>query len=424
MPRQTLKELTAFQVDRLNKSGYHRVGGVSGLCLQVKATGSRSWVLRMTFGGKRRDLGLGSYPSVTLSMARERARMSLDRAWAGYDPVEERRELREKSKPAVESAETKTFKQCVLEFCQDKIMHQKNAHRARQQFENSLEAYAFPILGELPVDKIELDHILQVLRPIWKEKPDTASRVRSRVERVLNWATVSGHRTDENPARWRGHLDQILAPPSKLRAQGHHPALPVNDMPEFMGSLKKRKASNSALALEFLILTAGRSGEVRNAEWAEIDFEQKVWNVPAGRTKTGRNHRVPLSEQALNVLTTTPRIAGADKIWSGASGKPMSDMTIAAIVKKMNAAEETAGGDGWKDAQSNRVATPHGFRSTFRDWAAEETEWPREMAEIALAHNMGSAVERAYRRTDMLERRRAMMQDWADFVHGKLNSLP
>ncbi|MCF3595422.1 integrase arm-type DNA-binding domain-containing protein [Rhodobacteraceae bacterium LMO-12] len=422
MPRRTLKELTAFQVDKLEKLGYHRVGGVSGLCLQVKATGSKSWVLRMTFGGKRRDLGLGSYPSVTLSMARERARMSLDRAWAGYDPVEERRAIREISKPIVESVNAKTFKQCVLEFCQDKIMHQKNAHRARQQFENSLEAYAFPILGELPVDKIELDHILQTLRPIWKEKPDTASRVRSRVERVLNWATVSGHRAGENPARWRGHLDQILAPPSKLRVQGHHPALPVNDMPEFVGSLKKRKVSNSALALEFLILTASRSGEVRNAEWGEIDFDQKVWNVPAGRTKTGKSHRIPLSKQALNVLAATPRLAGADRIWSGTSGKPMSDMTIAAIVKKMNAAEETAGGDGWKGAQSNRVATPHGFRSTFRDWAAEETEWPREMAEIALAHNMGSAVERAYRRTDMLERRRAMMQDWAEFVHGELTS--
>ncbi|MGR1580098.1 tyrosine-type recombinase/integrase [Thalassobius sp. S69A] len=419
MPRRTLKELTAFQVDKLDKPGYHRVGGVSGLCLQVKASGSRSWVLRMTFGGKRRDLGLGSYPSVTLSMARERARMSLDRAWAGFDPVEERRALREQSKPPAEETAAKTFKQCVLEFCQDKIMHQKNAHRARQQFENSLEAYAFPTMGDLPVDKIELDHILQVLRPIWKEKPDTASRVRSRVERVLNWAAVSGHRTGENPARWRGHLDQILAPPSKLHKQGHHPALPVKDMPEFMRSLKKRKVSNSALALEFLILTASRSGEVRNAEWDEIDFEQKVWNVPAGRTKTGKSHRVPLSEQAMAVLEATPRLAGAKIIWSGTSGKPMSDMTIAAIVKKMNAAEEAADGDGWKDTQSNRVATPHGFRSTFRDWAAEETEWPREMAEIALAHNMGSAVERAYRRSDMLERRRAMMQDWANFVHGK-----
>jgi integrase len=193
-------------------------------------------------------------------------------------------------------------------------------------------------------------------------------------------------------------------------------------MPEFMRSLKKRKVSNSALALEFLILTASRSGEVRNAEWAEIDFEQKVWNVPAGRTKTGKSHRVPLSEQAVAVLEATPRLAGAKIIWSGASGKPMSDMTIAAIVKKMNAAEEAADGDGWKDTQSNRVATPHGFRSTFRDWAAEETEWPREMAEIALAHNMGSAVERAYRRSDMLERRRAMMQDWANFVHGKQSS--
>ncbi|MEP2784721.1 MAG: tyrosine-type recombinase/integrase [Pseudoruegeria sp.] len=418
MPRRTLKELTAFQVDKLDKPGYHRVGGVSGLCLQVKATGSRSWVLRMTFGGKRRDLGLGSYPSVTLSMARERARMSLDRAWAGYDPVEERRALREQSKPVIENESSKSFKQCVLEFCQDKIMHHKNAHRARQQFENSLEAYAFPTLGEMPVDQIELDHILHVLRPIWKEKPDTASRVRSRVERVLNWATVSGHRTGENPARWRGHLDQILAPPNKLHKQGHHPALPVKDIPAFMQSLKKRRVSNSALALEFLILTASRSGEVRNAEWDEIDFEQKVWNVPAGRTKTGKNHRVPLSEQALKVLSATPRIAGSNRIWSGTSGKPMSDMTIAAIVKKMNAAEEAAGGDGWKDAQSNRVATPHGFRSTFRDWAAEETEWPREMAEIALAHNMGSAVERAYRRTDMLERRRVMMQDWADYVNG------
>lgn len=420
MPRRTLKELTAFQVDKLEKSGYHRVGGVSGLCLQIKATGSKSWVLRMTFGGKRRDLGLGSYPSVTLSMARERARMSLDRAWAGYDPVEERRALREQTKPVIENVSSKSFKQCVLEFCQDKIMHQKNARRARQQFANSLETYAFPILGELSVDQIELDHILQVLRPIWKEKPDTASRVRSRVERVLNWATVSGHRTGENPARWRGHLDQILAPPNKLRKPGHHPALPVKDVPDFMRSLKKRRVSSSALALEFLILTASRSGEVRNAEWDEIDFDRRVWNVPAGRTKTGKSHRIPLSEQALKVLFEIARIVGTELIFSGTSGRPMSDMTIAAIVKKMNAAEEAAGGDGWKDAQSNRVATPHGFRSTFRDWVAEDTEWPREMAEIALAHNMGSAVERAYRRTDMLERRRSMMQEWASFVHGKL----
>ena len=415
MPRKTLKEMTALQVDKLKDSGYHRVGGVSGLCLQVRKTGSRSWVLRLTFGGKRRDLGLGSYPSVTLSMARERARQALDRAYAGYDPVEERKQQRrslsnESTKPKM------TFEDCMRAFSQDKVTHMKNAFRARQQFENSLTTYALPILGEIEVSEIASEHVLGVLRPIWTTKPDMASRVRGRIERVLNWASANGLREGENPARWRGHLDQILAAPNKVKARGHHPALPYKDMPGFMASLLNRKTSNSSLALRFLILTAARSGEVRGALWSEFDLESGIWTISAYRMKAGKLHRVPLSTQAKAILSATPRLAGTDLVWAGTGHRQMSDMTLSSITRKMHASELAAGGDGWKDAQTGRAITPHGFRSTFRDWAAEQTEWPREMAEIALAHSVGSEVERAYFRSDMLEKRRAMMQSWAQFA--------
>jgi integrase len=283
------------------------------------------------------------------------------------------------------------------------------------------------LIGDKPVDLIDTKDILAIAgqphtRPggteekrFWESVPERARRCLKKVEDILGAETRLGHRAGDNPAAWRDHLSKLLSKPDKLKAHGRQPALPYAQLPEFMAALRARDASTSARALEFLILTAARSGEVRGATWAEMDFEKGVWTVPAVRMKAGKEHRVPLPKAALTLLKAAPRFAKSDLIWPGAQGKPMSDATLTALMKKLQAAEERAGRAGWLDPESKRPATPHGFRSTFRDWAAE-TGVDRDVAEIALAHNVGSVVERAYRRTDMLEQRRAVMEDWAGFA--------
>ena len=416
MPRQTVKDLTALKVDKLTAPGYHRVGGVSGLCLQVKKSGARSWVLRLTFGGRRRDVGLGSYPSVTLSMARERARRVIDAAWAGNEPMTVRGQWAAE-KPVAKKKTGVTFGEALVSYLGDKMSHHKNPVRARAQIESRLEAYVLPTLRDVSVSQVTVDHMLTILRPIWVEKPETAMRTRRAVEWVLDWARVAGHRAGENPARWKGNLEHVLSAMKKNNGDKHHPACPYGIAPGFLAALRSRAPSASSLALEFLILTGARSGEVREAEWSEIDFEVGIWTVPAHRMKAGKEHRVPLSSAALDVLRRSPRIAGSKLIWPGNGGKAMSDMTLAALIKKMQAGAEKAGQAGWRDRASGRMAVPHGFRSTFRDWAAEMTDYPRDMAEIALAHTVGSDVERAYRRGDMMEKRRALMEDWASYLN-------
>lgn len=391
-------ELGALAVSRLREPGLHAVGGVSGLCLQVAPGGARSWILRATVGGKRRDMGLGGFPDVTLAGAREKAREARTLIDQGLDPILQRQQAASALRAA--QAKSMTFEVAARALIDAKSDEWRNAkHRA--QWSASLEAYAYPVIGALQVGDVGQAQVLAVLRPIWKEKTETANRVRGRIEQVLDWARVQGLREGENPARWRGHLDHLLPAPTKIARVTHHPALAIDAMPAFMVALRERRGV-AASALEFLVLTAARSGEVRGARWSEIDLAGAVWTVPAERMKARKEHRVPLSPQALSLLRAQTRIEGNDLVFPAARGGVLSDMTLTAVTRRM-------------DLQ----AVPHGLRSTFRDWAAERTDFPHAVAEMALAHTIGNAVEAAYRRGDLFAKRAEMMAAWASFVNEK-----
>lgn len=392
MPK-VAKQLSERAVGAIKAEGRHAVGGVPGLHLRVSA-GHRGWVLRVQVGDQRRDIGMGAYPAVGLSEAREKAREIHDGLREGKDPVAPRKQQR--MALAAQTAAERTFRWCAQEFFRAKASEWSNP-KHRQQWENTLEAYAMPHVGHLSVSSIDLPHVLACLEPIWSTKNETASRLRGRIESVLDWATVRKYRTGENPARWKGHLDKVLAAPSKIQKVEHHRAVAVDDMPGFMAALRQREGI-AARALEFTILTAARSGEVRGATWSEIDENTGVWTIPAERMKAGNEHRVPLSAAALKLLRLLPRLDGTELLFPGTKGQPLSDMTMTAVMRRMQV-----------------DAVPHGFRSTFRDWAGEKTNHPRELAEQALAHTLESKVEAAYRRGDALEKRRQMMEEWAQF---------
>ncbi len=289
-----------------------------------------------------------------------------------------------------------TFRQCCAKYLSAHSDEWSNAEH-REQWRQTLETYAGPVIGQLNVAHVDDALVLQILEPIWKTKTETAKRLRGRIERVLGWATVHKYRTGDNPARWRGHLDHMLAKPSKIVQTKNHPALPYFRVAELMAELRAKR-SVGARALQFLILTAARSGEVRGAEWSEIDFANGIWTVPAARMKMRVEHRVPLSAQALAVLEQMREQQMGAFIFPGRrEGEVMSDMTLVSVLRRM----------GHPDI------VPHGFRSTFRDWAAECTGYPRELAEVALAHKVGDETERAYQRGDLLEKRRRLMRDWA-----------
>lgn len=391
MPRKA-KELGALSVARLTTPGLHAVGGVAGLYLQVLPSGGRSWVLRAMVGGKRRDMGLGGFPDVTLAGARDRARGARLAIDAGSDPIEERRKAR--SALRAEGAKVITFQEAAKAYMAAHEASWRNA-KHRQQWENTLESYAYPRIGKLSVRDIEVSHVLSVLEPIWRDRTETAKRMRGRIERILGWATSRGHRTGLNPARWRDHLDQQLAAPGKIAKPEHHAALPLAEIGDFMVRLRNAEGQG-ARALEFAILTASRSGEVRGARWSEIDLGEKVWTIPGERMKAGREHRVPLSPAAITLLEALPRLAGSDLVFPAPRGGQLSDMTLTAVLRRMKV-----------------PVTAHGFRSTFRDWAAERTNYPRDVAEMALAHTIGDKVEAAYRRGDLFAKRTRMMADWA-----------
>lgn len=391
------REMSPIEVRRLNTPGYHAVGGVSGLLLQVTRTGGRSWILRFRIGDKRRDLGLGPFPDVTLAQAREKARAARELIAQGLDPVESRREV--VADMVAKQAKTLTFDEATKKFMSKKGNEFRNRKHAAQ-WTRTLETYAGPVIGSLSVSQIELAHIVSVLDPIWTTKTETATRLRGRIEAVLNWATVSGYRTGPNPAQWRGNLDALLAKPGKLKNVQHHRALAIADTPAFLEELRKREGM-SARALEFIILTATRSGEVRGAKWPEIDFEAEIWTVPAARMKAGREHLVPLSVDALELLKGLPRHEGCAFVFASPRLGQLSDMSISAVMRRMEV-----------------DAVPHGFRSTFRDWCSECTNYPHEVAEMALAHTIPNAVERAYRRGNLLEKRRSLMNDWCRFLNG------
>lgn len=373
--------LNARQVETA-KQGKH--GDGRGLFLFVKPTGSRSWVLRYQVHGRRRDLGLGSYPDVSLSMARDRAAEARRMIAEGEDPIARKQQ-----------AKPKTFKDAALELIESKRLGWKNAKHAAQ-WTSTLETYVFPKIGQVQVAKIETADVIGALTPIWTDKPETANRVRQRVEAVIDYATALGIRSGDNPARWRGHLDHLLPKPTKVRAVKHHPALAHSEIADFMADLSGRTGI-AARALGFTILTAARSGETRGMTWGEVDLENGLWTIPADRMKAGKEHRVPLSSAAIALLG--PRRDDTALVFGSETkpGKPISDMSMTAVLRRM-------GRDG---------ITVHGFRSTFRDWAGETTGFAREVIEAALAHGIRDKAEAAYARSDLFDKRRKLMEAWA-----------
>lgn len=404
-------EKSAVAVSRLREPGMHAVGGVDGLHLQVLPTGGRSWILRVTIAGKRREMGLGGYPDVPLTSARDKARQAKDKVKDGVDPIEEAKQRQSALKASRASAVT--FQDCAERYIKANESVWKNA-KSSQQWTNTLTQYAYPHIGDLLVRDIELPNVLQVLEPIWNTKTETASRLRGRIEAVLDWARVHGYRSGHNPAEWKGTLDKVLPAPQKVNKTRHQPALPIDETAAFMKRVNTVEGLG-ARALEFAILTASRSEMVRGARWPELNLENGVWTVPAERMKTKKQHRVPLSKQALESLKKLPRMADTDLVFPSSRRTPLSDATLGAVIKRLNETDD----ERWFDPTDGRAIVPHGFRSTFRDWVSEKTNYPNEMAELALAHAVGDKVEAAYRRGDMFERRRAMMQDWADFCENK-----
>ncbi|HVR89470.1 MAG TPA: tyrosine-type recombinase/integrase [Novosphingobium sp.] len=413
MPRRVTNALTPLAV-KSAKPGRHADGG--GLYLLVKESGARSWLYRATIAGKVRDIGLGAAAgseAVPLAQARELARGKAAEAKAGSVPVSDRR------KRALASAEAQAAKVAQTTFREAAAAHialhedgwRNDKHR--WQWGASLEAFAYPHFGDMPVSDVATEHVIAALQPIWREKPETARRVRGRIETVLDAAKVRGLRTGENPARWRGHLDQVL-PKRALHTRGHHAALPYAEVPAFAAALAKREAV-AARALEFTLLTAARTGEVIGATWGEIDLAAAVWTVPAARMKAGREHRVPLSPRAVAILKEVQPLntndSAAAAVFPAQRGGKMSNMAMMMLMRRMRA-----------------QVTVHGFRSAFRDWAAERTGFAHEVCEMALAHTIRSAAEAAYRRGDLFEKRRKLMEAWATYctspaVKGKVTPI-
>lgn len=375
----------ALSARKVETADAGRHGDGRGLFLYVKPSGSRSWVLRYQVQGRRHDLGLGAYPDVTLAMARERAIEARRLIAEGEDPIAKRSQV----KP-------KTFKEAALELIESKRVGWKNAKHAAQ-WTSTLEAYAFPNLGRMQMTNIATADVIGALKPIWSDKPETANRVRQRIEAVLDYGSALGLRTGDNPARWKGHLDHLLPKPTKVRAVKHHPALPHAEIADFMGDLSKRTGVG-ARALGFTILTAARSGETRKMVWGEVDLENRIWIIPAERMKAGKEHRVPLTLEAIALVG--PRRDDSALVFESEAkaGRPISDMSMTAVLRRM-------GRDG---------ITVHGFRSTFRDWAGETTCFPREVIEAALAHGIKDKAEAAYARSDLFDKRRDLMVAWAN----------
>lgn len=387
-------KLTPLAVSKATKPGYYGDGG--GLWLQVSPSGSKSWIFRFTLSKKQREMGLGAVHTVTLPEARARAKEYRLILLEGKDPLDTRKAS--KLVEALERAKMMTFDQCAAAYIAAHRSGWKNAKHA-SQWENTLETYASPIIGKMPVALVDTALVVKVLSPIWQTKTETATRLRGRIESILDWATVSKYRQGDNPARWRGHLDNLLADPSRSKRTAHHPALPWQEVGAFMAALRGQDGI-AAKAVEFAILTACRSGEIRLATWAEFDLDAALWVIPAERMKAKREHRVPLSAAALALLETMPRMG--DLVFPGAKpGKPLSDMSLTAVLRRMKRSDITV----------------HGFRSSFRDWCAESVanSFPREVCEHALAHSLPDKVEAAYRRGDLIEKRIMLMQAWADY---------
>ena len=385
--------LSARRVETEKRPGLFADGG--GLYLQVSATGAKSWIFRYTFGGRRLDMGLGSVKRVTLAEAREKALEAAKLVQAGVDPKEARNAERAAQK--AEPARLVTFKECAEAYIAGMRPGWKNAKHAAQ-WTSTLERYAFPFIGALPVEAVDMAAVLKSIGPIWTKRPETAGRLRGRIELILDYARVHGYRSGDNPARWRGHLDHILPARSDVARVEHHASLVYQDIPAFWPRLQIQDGMG-ARALEFAVLTSSRSGEVLGAAWAEMDLEALVWTIPRERMKAGQEHRVPLSEPAIGLLRKLLTVRQNDFVFPGQSrGRPLSNMALAMVLRRMKL-----------------PVTPHGFRSTFRTWAAEKTTFSADVCEAALAHSQSSKVVAAYQRGDFFEKRRALMAVWADY---------
>jgi integrase len=399
MAESFLHKLSAVKVARLKVPGMYGDGG--GLWLQITPSGNRSWAFRFMLQGKARQMGLGPLHALSLAEAREKARLCRRQLVEGIDPLAARHAA--KAAARADLARQRTFHDCAAAFLGSHEAGWKN-EKHRTQWTATLKTYAYPLIGELSIARIDTGHVCEILEPIWTAKAETASRVRGRIERVLDWAAARGYRSGDNPARWRGHLDKLLPQRSKVQRVRHHPALPWQELPEFMAALRVNR-SISARALEFTILTAARTGEVIGASWQEINLEAALWIVPAERMKPGREHRVPLSPGAIALLAQLPRLKGNDLVFPGSRAKqPLSDMAMLQLLRGMKPGVKL---------------TVHGFRSSFRDWAGDRTNHPRDVVETALAHVIADKTEAAYRRGDALEKRRSLMVEWCNYCGGR-----
>ena len=384
--------LTALTVSKAKAEGMHADGG--GLYLQVTPAGTKSWIFRFMLDGRAREMGLGSITDVSLTDARTRAGECRRLCHDGIDPIEARKAAREQAR--LEAAKAKTFKECADAYIEAHRAGWRNAKHVTQ-WTRTLETYAVPIFGSLPVQQVDLALVMRAVEPIWTTKTETASRLRGRIEAVLDWATVRGYRKGDNPARWRGHLEELLPRRGKVGRVTHHPALPYGEIGVFLSSLREQDGI-AARALDFAILTATRTSEAIGARWDEVDLAERAWVIPAARVKAGKEHRVPLSAAAIAIIERMKAVRQGQYLFPGGKRKrPLSNMAMLKLLHRMG----------------RHDLTVHGFRSTFRDWAAEMTNFPREVAEMALAHAVSDDVEAAYRRGDLFRKRRQLMDAWA-----------
>ncbi|MEP3675381.1 tyrosine-type recombinase/integrase [Sulfitobacter sp.] len=384
-------------------------GIVAGLYMQVTKSGSKSWFLRTKIGSRRPEIGLGGYPAVGVALAKTKALEVLEQIRQGIDPVQARKEAREAL-----TSQGILFCTVMEQYLKGKLAEFDNS-KHRKQWRATLDRYALPSLGNMPISDITVQHIQSTLEPIWHAKTETASRLRGRIENVLAYATVQGYRSGDNPARWKGNLDTALPKPSKIAKTVNQPALSLADATQWFCDLRARSGT-ATRALELLALTGMRSGEVRGLTWEEVDLKGGTITLPAQRMKANKEHRIPLTNAMRGLLSGLTKQDGTNYVFPAQRGGMLSDAALSACMKRIH---EAAGGALYLDQRSGRPAVPHGIRSTFRDWAAELTDYPSAMAEISLAHSVGSDVERAYRRGDQLEKRRAMMSDWGQFLQGK-----
>jgi len=392
---KTINRLSAQAVSRNVKPGLYSDGG--GLYLQITKAGVKSWLFRYMRNGKARGMGLGPLHTITLAEARGKALNCRHQLLDGTDPLDEK--IVKHAARKVDAAKKHTFSECAAAYIETHRAGWKNVKHG-EQWENTLETYADPIFGALPVASVDTGLVMKVLEPIWATKSETASRLRGRIESILDWATVRGYRTGDNPARWKGHLDHLLPKRSKVQKVQHHPALPHSELPKFMKSLRAL-GGTAPMALEFLILTATRTSETLNVVWDEIDLDKRIWVIPAARMKAEREHRIPLSKKTIEILKVQLQDAEGDFVFPGRrDGAPMSNMAFLQLLKRMERTDITV----------------HGFRSSFRDWVGETTNYPREVAEAALAHGIKDKAEAAYARGDLFTKRAKMMQEWADYI--------